>query len=307
MPKMHINKSIVIDAPVDKIYQSLINFNEWTSWSPWLIMDPDAKVTVAEDQQSYEWEGGRVGSGNMSILSHEENKWIDYTLNFLKPWKSTADVRFEFHSEGDSVRVHWLMNSSLPFFLFWMKKMMTAFVGMDYERGLRMLKERIEDGTVKSKLEFKGESDFPATKYVGVNTTCTISGMAEAMGADFTKLESFAGDLQDVLSGAALSIYHKFDIVKDQVNYTAALPVSSVPSGLGSDFTSGEIPATKIHTVRHVGAYHHLGNAWTTLMNMQRSKEFKPKKGIHPFELYVNDPREVSDSELITDINFAVK
>ena len=297
----------MINAPVDKIYQSLTDFNEWSSWSPWLIMDPDAKVTVAEDRKSYEWEGGRVGSGNMSILNQEEDKWIDYSLNFLKPWKSKAEVRFELRPEGDATRVHWLMHSGLPFFLFWMKKMMTAFVGMDYERGLRMLKEKMEGGEVKSKLEFMGESDFPATSYVGINTTTSMDGVGEAMKADFGKLESFFKEHKDLIKGTAFSIYHKFDMVNDQVNYTSALPVSSVPSGLSSDFISGEIPATKVYTLRHVGSYHHLGNAWSTLMSMQRAKEFKPKKGIHPFELYMNNPQEVPENELITDIKFAVK
>ena len=70
---------------------------------------------------------------------------------------------------------------------------------------------------------------------------------------------------------------------------------------------SGEIPATKVHTLRHVGSYVHLGNAWTTLYSMQRNKEFKSAKGIHPFETYVNMPGQVPDKDLITDIHFPVK
>jgi hypothetical protein len=40
---------------------------------------------------------------------------------------------------------------------------------------------------------------------------------------------------------------------------------------------------------------------------MQRAKEFKQKKGFHPFETYVNMPGEVPDTELITDIHFGIK
>ncbi len=63
MPKMHIKKSVNIKAPVEKVYSKLNDFNHWTAWSPWLIMDPQATVTIAEDAKSYEWEGERVGSG----------------------------------------------------------------------------------------------------------------------------------------------------------------------------------------------------------------------------------------------------
>jgi hypothetical protein len=42
-------------------------------------------------------------------------------------------------------------------------------------------------------------------------------------------------------------------------------------------------------------------------MGMERAKEFKKNKNIHPFEVYDNDPREVSVEERSTTIHFAVK
>jgi len=70
---------------------------------------------------------------------------------------------------------------------------------------------------------------------------------------------------------------------------------------------NGSIPETNVHIVRHVGAYTHLGGAWSAQMNMQRGKEFAMKRGIHPFEWYHNMPGEVEDKDLITDICFAAK
>ncbi|MBV6644521.1 MAG: SRPBCC family protein [Cyclobacteriaceae bacterium] len=307
MPKMHINKSININASADKIFKVLNDFNQWTSWSPWLIMDPSAKVTVASDSKSYEWEGKRVGSGNMKILSEDGTKSIDYDLNFLKPWKSNAKVRFELKSEGDETKVSWLMDSSLPFFMFWMKKMMEGFVGMDYDRGLRMLKELVEDGKIHSKLEFRGNSSFSGFKYIGIKTSTSINNVGPQMEADFGKLGAFMKEHADIADQSAFSQYHKWDVVKDKVVYTSGVAVKSIPSDLPDGFVSGEIPSSNVHTVRHVGKYDHLGNAWSTLYAMQRGKELKLKKGVHPFEVYLNSPEEVDEKELITDINFAVK
>lgn len=307
MPAMNISRSITINASVGDVYSRLNDFNHWTAWSPWLIMDPDAKVTVADDAKYYEWEGKRTGEGNMSITEEKENEAIHYDLTFLKPWKSEAKVRFLFDGNGDSTKLTWEMDSSLPFFMFWMKKMMEGFVGMDYERGLNMLKELIEDGNIKSKLEWKGESDFAGTKYIGVKTTCGIDEMGEVMQADFSKIESYIKEHSDIATGQAYSIYHKWDIVKRQATYTGCVGVTSVPDDLPSGFISGEIPATRVYTLRHVGKYDHLGNAWTTMMNMQRGKEFKGKKGIHPFEHYVTNPQETAEDAHITDVVFAVK
>jgi len=127
------------------------------------------------------------------------------------------------------------------------------------------------------------------------------------MEADFTKLWSVIGQNTDLVSGEPFSIYHKFEMVKNQVSYTCGVPVKSIPSDLPAGVFSSELKPMKIYTLRHVGAYLHLGNAWTTMQMMMRNKEFKAVKGIHPFETYVNNPGEVDDKELITDINFAVK
>ena len=133
-------------------------------------MEPEAKVTVQEDGKYYEWSGNRVGSGNMTVLKEQTNEWIECDLTFLKPWKSKAKVKFNLKSEGDSTRITWNMDSSLPFFMFFMKKMMEAFVGMDYERGLNMLKDYSEDDKVHSHMEFKGRQTYPGCNYIGVKT-----------------------------------------------------------------------------------------------------------------------------------------
>lgn len=307
MPKLNISRSIAIEAPVSKIYGVLNDFNNWRPWSPWLIMEPEAKVTVEEDAKSYAWEGNRTGAGNMKILEEKENEYINYELNFLKPWKSTASTSFKFHEEGNVTKVTWTMNSSLPIFLFWMKKMTEAFVGGDFERGLDMLKAYCETDEIPSKLDFKGFSQFGGCKWIGVKTHCKIDDTAIEMPKDFGKIWEWAEANKDNVAGPGFSIYHKWDVVKGMVEYTAAIQVNVISSDLPEGFISGSIPASKAYVLRHIGRYQHLGNAWSTLYSMHRNKEFKPIKGIHPFEIYLNNPADTPEKELITDIHFAVK
>jgi hypothetical protein len=307
MPKTHVSKSIEIQATPEKIFSTLNDFNNWKPWSPWQICDPGASMNVADDAKSYDWEGKRLGSGNMRITNEQPHSSVDYDLTFLKPWKSTAKVRFELEPVGEATRVTWIMDSSLPFFMFWMKKSMEAFIGMDFDRGLNMLKEYVEDGTVKSRLEFVGKGSYAGCQYVGIRRTCSVSEVGKFMGADFEKLKSFAEDKTDNIAGVPFSIYHKWDPVKQIVSYTAGIPFKTVISPAPEGFVTGAIPATATYTLRHIGPYLHLGNAWSTLISMQRAKEFKQKKGFHPFETYVNMPGGVPDTELITDIHFGIK
>ncbi|MFY0605711.1 MAG: SRPBCC family protein [Cyclobacteriaceae bacterium] len=305
MPKLAISKSILIDAPVSKVFDIVSDFNQWTVWSPWLLMDPDTKVTVAEDKQSYEWDGKRTGKGNMKITSSAENKSVNYDLTFLTPWKSFAKVAFELEEKDGKTEATWIMDSSLPWFMFWMKKMMTAFVGMDYERGLRLLKDYAEDGKTHSDLHFLGESTKPGCAYIGIKTTASISNMSD-MGASFEKLMALVTE-GDLLAGEPFSQYHKWDMVKGMATYTAAIPVKAIPENLPDGVISGTLPDTKVYTLKHTGPYHHLGNAWSTLYNMQRGKEFKLNKKVDPFESYVNSPMEVDEKQLVTEVHFPVK
>jgi predicted transcriptional regulator YdeE/uncharacterized protein YndB with AHSA1/START domain len=305
MPAMNIDKSVIIAAPVQRVFNILNDFHYWSFWSPWLICEPESQVTVRKDGKYYEWKGKRVGSGNMEIEREVTNQSIDLNLTFLKPWKSKAKVRFICVAEGENTNVHWTMESSLPFFMFWMKKMMEAFVGADYERGLQMLKEYVETGKVSSDLEFKGQSNYPGCKYIGIKTDTVIEDVGKEMESDFGQLQSFFSKKKIQPSSQAFSIYHKWDFVKRKVSYTAGIPVTEIPVDLPGDFIQGEIPATKVYTLRHIGSYLHLGNAWTTLYTMQRNKEFKVKKDIHPFEVYISLPGEAGQP--ITDIHFPIK
>lgn len=307
MPKIQVSKTKQINAPLSEVYDTLADMSSWSKWSPWLIMDPDATVDVATDKRSYSWEGKRVGSGHMSIAKEDSNRSIDYDLTFLKPWKSKALTRFVLAEKDGGTEVTWHMDSSLPWFMFWMKKMMIAFIGNDYERGLNLLKDYIEDGEIHSKLNWLGESQFPGCDYIGIKRNCTMDEMPTMMQADFENLMAYSQNVDGADKEKAFSMYHKFDFVKRKASYTAGIPTTHIPTDLPSQFFAGKIPATKIYTVEHVGPYEHLGNAWTTIYTMHRNKEIKGRKDIHPFETYGNSPVNTDPKDLITHINFAVK
>jgi len=190
MPAIHISRSKVIKASLSKVYKAVANLENWDTWSPWLIMEPEAVVTVADDKKSYHWEGKRVGEGRMAITEAVKNQSCRYDLTFLKPFKSKAKVGMDLKKVDGGTEVTWNMDSHLPFFMFFMKKMMETFVGMDYERGINLLKDYVEDGKIHSKLNFVGESDYAGCNYIGIKRDTTITLMPDTMGQDFEKLKA---------------------------------------------------------------------------------------------------------------------
>ncbi len=306
MPKIHVVKSKIINAPVSKVYDIVSDLRTWTAWSPWLIMEPDATVNMEDGGKFYSWDGERVGSGNLRVIREDKNKRVDFDLTFLKPWKSTAKTWMTVSEKDGGTELSWFMDSSLPFFMFFMKKMMIAFIGMDYERGLNLLKDYAEDGKVHSQIEFTGESEYAGGPYIGLKKTISMDEIADVMTADFTQLGQWAGENQDNAKDL-ICIYYKYDFVKGVVSYTAAITCHETPSDLLDGFISGMQQGGRIHSVTHTGPYHHLGNAWSTAHNMIRSKEIRPVKGQHPFELYENSPMDTDELDLRTRISFLVK
>ena len=72
MPKMNVNKSILIDATPAKIFPIINDLNNWEQWSPWTLAEPTAKITVAKDGKYHDWDGDIIGSGNLKITSEEK-------------------------------------------------------------------------------------------------------------------------------------------------------------------------------------------------------------------------------------------
>lgn len=307
MPTVHVKRSIEINATPDKVYKAINDFNNWSKWSPWLILEPGINNSVSDNAKYNEWEGPRSGAGNMTVTAEKENERIDIDLVFLKPWKSKAKIFFEINAKGDSTEVSWNMENKLPFFMFFMKGMLETYVGMDFERGLRLMKDFVEDGEAHSKLDFIGNENFAGINYIGIRTSCTKATMGKKMAEDLPKLMEFINDKGLAINGPIFTQYEKWDMRRDNIRYVSGAAVNTISAELPTGFISGTIPACTVNTVQHTGPYHHLGNAWSAMYSMMRNKEFKSNKKIYAFETYHNKPGEVSDNELITKIHFPTR
>lgn len=310
MPKFHIAKAVEIAAPVSEVFATVRDFRSWPSWSPWLIAERECEVSFDSDGKGYQWEGEVVGSGQMKIVGEAENEEITYELQFLKPWKSRADVAMKFSEEtkdgAPMTRVVWEMDSSLPIFMAWMKKSMTAFIGMDYERGLAMLRDKLERGMVPSALEFSTHS-LDACRFVGIRTKCEIETLGPSMEGDIASLDEWMGKIELKPQGALRSFYHKWDAVHQVVEYSIGYPVAEVPDQLPPGTVLMELPAMDTYAVIHTGCYAHLGNAWSAGVMHGRAKKFKQRRGIHPFEIYESNRDETPPEQLVTTVHFPLK
>lgn len=307
MPKIVVNKSIIVAVSPDKAYETIRDFHQWNRWSPWVICETDCQMTYADGGKSYAWDGKIIGSGSVEIAEEQPSEAIHFRLTFLKPWKSKARFSFLFQPEGDGVRVTWTMDSSLPLFLFFMKGMMNVMIGMDYDRGLRMLKDYLETGNVHSKLEYPGQADFEGFQYVGIRAQCSMTQIGDQMKADFERLVQWFKDSNIEIAEKPFAVYHRFHLSKGTTEFTTGYPVKAVPENLPEGFVSAELAACPVYRVKHTGPYHHLGNAWSSGMMRAQAKVFRQNKKIPAFEIYESDPSTTKEEDTVTMIHFPIK
>lgn len=307
MPKTHIEREMLIEMPVAEVFAVVNNFRKWPDWSPWLVVEPDCKLTYEQDGSSYSWEGKLIGAGSNTRLKETENERIDYELRILKPWKSTSAVAMHFQQTDGGTQVKWTMDGSLPLPMFWMKNMMECMVGMDYQRGLMRLKDLCEKGSVPSKTEITQQVHFEGLNGIGLKTVCAMEEVGPSMETDFAKILGMMEEKQLTPSGPPVAIYNPKQMGKGECAYTLGFPLESVPDAVPEGFCGVQLPEGDCFVVDHHGPYRHLGDAWSVGMTYSRSKKFPKDKRCDPFEIYLSDPRDTPEDEQHTRLFFPRK
>lgn len=310
MPKFQVKRSTVIDAPIEKVYDTFADFSTWTTWSPWLIAEPDAKVVVSASPSTvgatYEWIGDITGQGRLEHKRLEPHRLIEDDLNFIKPFKSYALDVLRFEPAPGGTRVIWAMDSSLPWFLFWMIPMMKTFIGMDYARGLAMAKEWIETGSISSKSTILGVQKVGPLRMVGIASSSSVDDIGPSMERAFDTAKAEMTKHGLPLNGDMISVYKKFHIKSGFFDYISGYVIPAeieLPGGTG--LQSWSLGSCKAFHVQHIGSYKHLGNAWSIANMHIRHKKIKQSR-VGTYEIYRTVP-PVPDNELITDIYLPLK
>ncbi|MEQ1529820.1 MAG: SRPBCC family protein [Methylococcales bacterium] len=306
-----VTRSIRIDTPLAQVQQTLVNFKTWPQWSPWLCLDKQTQLEYfgadGTPGSGYRWSGQWIGQGQIQQQNISAAN-LDMRIEFFKPWRSVAKVGFKLKAiSEDSTEVTWHMQGGLPFFLFFMKSGLQAYIGMDYQRGLLMLKDYLETGLVYSNSEVLGIVDMPEQHYLGVSRTCSIDDISTSMQSACADLQTGFAETGLTRIGAPFTVLHEWNLKTRQCSYTFAFPIAAPAQPVNSTLIQASRAATKALKIIHTGAYKHLGNGWATgYCRLQNDKTLKANKKQPSFEIYISDPAEAAAKDLLTEIYIPV-
>ncbi|KIF51832.1 SRPBCC family protein [Vibrio owensii] len=304
MLSYQVNRSIEIEKTQSDIIEYLKDFTHWPEWSPWIIMEPECELTYSDEQgvvgSGYQWNGHRIGTGAMVLESTQEHR-LDMELHFFRPFKSHAKVTFLVTPSQNGCTVEWLMQSRVPWFLFFLKSMFKSMIGMDYDRGLRMLKSQMETGQVLSQLTDVGSRKQNEINYIGLMGAGTIPELGTVMQDHVARLYEMAERESLPVTGELFCYYLSMDMKQGYFEFITCLPVKAGVAATG-DFVAGTIPECETYVVEHKGEYWFLGNAWSFVMNLTRQNGIKVKTKPLGIERYLNNPNETEKADLLTEV-----
>lgn len=143
----HVERSAIINAPPEKIFPLINDFNQWQAWSPYEKKDPAMKRTFegATSGQGavYNWDGNKdVGAGRMEIAEATPSSKVEIKLDFVRPFEGHNVATFTLSPAAQGTTVTWAMDGPSPLIakvmglFFNMDKM----IGGDFAQGLENLK-----------------------------------------------------------------------------------------------------------------------------------------------------------------------
>lgn len=147
-----VARTLCMKAPAAAPFAQVNDFHLWEHWSPWLKLDPAAKLTFdgapAGKGAIYSWDGNKnVGAGRSTILESKPNERILIQLDFLRPFRATNNAEFTFRPAGDETAVTWTLTGKKPNLMFKAMHMfmnMDKMVGSQFEKGLADMKAIVE-------------------------------------------------------------------------------------------------------------------------------------------------------------------
>ncbi|MDQ3199548.1 MAG: SRPBCC family protein [Verrucomicrobiota bacterium] len=153
-----ITRSAQIAATPATVFAHVNDLHLFQDWSPWTRKEPEAEMNFEGPRAgvgaAVSWRGKKVGEGRMTLTESRASEFIQFRLEFLKPFAVTNTAEFDVRAEDDATTITWSMSGESRFLC----KAIGLFVdmdkmcGRDFEQGLENLRAIAENeaGTRRS-------------------------------------------------------------------------------------------------------------------------------------------------------------
>ena len=301
-----ISRSLEIEAPLESVFAAVLDLKSWPLWSPWLLHEADAELSFSDDYRSegghYSWDGKLVGAGTLTHEAIMPGRSIQQQIEFLRPFKSVNEVRWDFEQRGESTLVSWEISGQVPLLFRLMAKRMEPMIGRDYELGLAMLGGYLNNEMPHPQLAFNGREDLQSFNYRAIPCNGNLRQLESARRGSIETLRASTTDSV----GMSLTLYHQFDPLATDYRAEFAIPISD--NAPESNYSSRSFDGGHYFKMTLRGDLKFLPLAWSALGRHCRMHGIKVDPSRPALEIYQNDPGKISNSnEVVTSLYLPIK
>jgi len=299
-----------INAPAALIFDNVIEYRTWETWSSWIEKKPDTKITYPEQTKgvdgSYSWEDDD-GVGNMKTIATTPYESIEQSMQFDNYEPSKVTWNFET-TEDSKTKVTWTIKGDKVPFGF---KLFSVFsggfdnmIGPDFERGLEKLDSLVVESTKKKVITVNGITEYGGGFYLYKTTNAKDSNISQKMGEQFGSIMAYTFKNGIQMAGMPLTIYNEMNQENGTVIMSNGIPVNQkIEVANDSDISCGFMPKMRVLKTTLKGNYAYLSDAWNVALKYIADNNHLIQSQEKPFEIYTNDPGDFPNpADWITEI-----
>lgn len=283
-----VRRNHVIDASLDDCFAAVQDLKSWPAWSPWLLHEAEAKLSFSDDCKAeggyYSWDGKRIGAGKLTQVSIRPGRSIQQQIDFLRPFKSSSQVSWDFESLPAGTRVSWEMRGRMPFLFRFLARRMEPAIGRDYELGLALLGGYLNERMPHPKIRLEGIETLQAFSYWAIPCPGNLRQLESARRSSIESLRKAAGTPM----GMSLGLFHDFDPDSGHYQAELAIPVSEhMPA---SNYQTRKFGGGDFYKMSLQGDLSFLPLGWHALASHCRLNKIKLDRSRPALEIYTDDP-----------------
>jgi effector-binding domain-containing protein len=311
----HVERSVVIDAPPCAVFAQVNGFRHFNDWSPFVAVNPDAE---------YDFEGPDFGvgskmtwtatdpsaeTGSQTVVASTPYERVDVELDLGS--QGVSQAAFLLQPENQGTRLTWTFDTDFGLNIIgrYFGLILDRQLGPLYAQGLANLK-RISEGLPKvdwSGIDI-GTTVVPSTTiaYATGDSSREPADIGAALGAAYGRVAVFVAANGLQIDGQPIAISNYWD--DRGYGFDAGLPVSGTPTrgaGPGSAVRMGETYGGRVVRAVHVGPYTGLEDTFHKVEAFMIAHKLEGNG--RSWEVFVSDPGNTAEDEMITEIFQPVK
>ncbi|MEE4243837.1 MAG: SRPBCC family protein [Kangiellaceae bacterium] len=144
-----VQRSIIIEASAEQVYQKISDFEQWRSWGVWFTRDPNMTIKVivnaAQGGHKITWQSLSQGNGSMTLTEAVANQSLNYLLEF-PDMATSSNGRMTIENIDNKVKVTWSDSGDVGSDIVsrYIILFIDGLIGKDFEQGLLQLREIVE-------------------------------------------------------------------------------------------------------------------------------------------------------------------